>query len=111
FAAPVAIGTVAATASGVIPATIPAGITLGTGYLIRVTGSDPAIIAGNSTLITITEAPYAGVGAHLSFCDNDDPQLLLNYLPGASACGGWTDPTGLPGSGVLDPAVAISGSY
>src|SRR5690606_15150003 len=77
FAAPVAIGTVAATASGVIPATIPAGITLGTGYLVHVKGSDPATIAGNATAISIMEAPYAGEGIHLSFCESADPQVQI----------------------------------
>lgn len=111
FAAPVAIGTVAATASGVIPASIPSGIALGTGYLIRVTGSDPATVAGNATAISIMEAPYAGEGTHISFCESEDPQVLLDFLPGASACGSWTDPAGDPMTGVLDPATAASGAY
>jgi hypothetical protein len=44
FATPVIIGSMAATASGSIPVTIPAG-SLGTGYRIRISASNPAFVS------------------------------------------------------------------
>ena len=57
FAAPTTIGTLADITSGTIAATIPAGTATGTGYLIRVIGSTPAITGtsnsnGNITIST-----------------------------------------------------------
>lgn len=111
FAAPVAIGSVAATASGTIAATIPVGTAVGSGYLVRVTSSDTAMISANATAINLVEAPYAGAGTHISFCETDTVQDLLSFLPGASACGNWTDPSGSPVTAMLDPATASSGAY
>ncbi|MGB3869685.1 MAG: T9SS type A sorting domain-containing protein [Flavobacteriales bacterium] len=112
FASPLAIGSATSTTSGTIVATIPASTATGTGYLIRVTGSDPATIASNTTaVITIMDAPYAGENDHMSFCENDDPQVLIDLLPGASTCGAWTGPDGAATSDILDPSVAISGTY
>ncbi|MBL0308360.1 MAG: PCMD domain-containing protein [Bacteroidetes bacterium] len=54
FASPVIIGSVSATSSGSINATIPAGTAAGTGYRIRVVSSNPALIASdNGSNITI----------------------------------------------------------
>ncbi|MBI4945359.1 MAG: hypothetical protein HY840_03040, partial [Bacteroidetes bacterium] len=57
FAAPTTIGTVTATVSGTIVATIPGGTANGTGYLIRVISSTPAVTGtsnsnGNITIST-----------------------------------------------------------
>ncbi|HLP20241.1 MAG TPA: PCMD domain-containing protein, partial [Chitinophagales bacterium] len=56
FASPTAIGSIAATASGSITATIPAGTATGAGYRIRVKTSTPAITAtiNNGSNISIT---------------------------------------------------------
>ncbi len=112
FTSAIAIGSVTSTTSGSIAATIPASTATGAGYLIRVTGSDPATIASNTTAaITIIDAPYAGEDDHMSFCENDAPQVLIDLLPGASTCGAWTGPDGTATAGILDPSVATSGSY
>lgn len=112
FASPMAIGSAASTTSGSIGATIPTGTPTGTGFLVRVTGSDPAGIADTSvTVIAITDAPYAGVDTHVSYCENDDPQVLIDLLPGASACGEWTGPSGSVFPGILDPSTAANGAY
>ncbi|MBK6408732.1 MAG: hypothetical protein IPO60_01740 [Flavobacteriales bacterium] len=112
FSSAVDIGSVASTTSGSIAGTIPPGTATGTGYQVRVTGSDPSGIADTSaTVITITDAPNAGTDTHASYCETDDPQVLINLLPGASACGQWTGPTGSVISGILDPATAVSGPY
>jgi hypothetical protein len=48
FASPVTIGSVSATASGTISATIPANTAAGTGYRIRVVSSSPVLTAANN---------------------------------------------------------------
>lgn len=112
FTSPTAIGSVISTTSGSIAAIIPASTATGTGYLIRVIGSDPATIASNTTaVITIMDAPYAGADDHMTFCENDAPQVLIDLLPGASTCGAWTSPDGMPTSDILDPSIAVSGAY
>jgi hypothetical protein len=112
FANPVAIGSLASTVSDTIAAVIPAGTALGSGYLVRVVGSDPAMVADNtSAVISIDEAPWAGMDTHVTFCTSDAPQTLLNFMPGASDCGAWTGPDGSPFPDVLDPATAAAGPY
>lgn len=112
FAAATAIGSVASETSGTISCTIPVATVNGTGYLVRVVGSDPAVVAGNTTAeLTIEESPYAGEDLHISFCESDTAQVLLDFLPGASTCGEWTDPDGVAMSGILDPSTAESGDY
>ncbi len=57
FASPILIGTLASTAnSGSIIITIPAGTTTGTGYLIRITSSDPTFTGTISAAFTITQS-------------------------------------------------------
>ncbi len=112
FSSAVDIGSVVSTTSGSIAGIIPQGTATGTGYQVRVTGSDPSGIADTSaTVITITDAPNAGTDTHASYCETDDPQVLINLLPGASVCGQWTGPAGSVVSGILDPATAVSGPY
>lgn len=54
FTSPTNIGSVTATSSGTISATIPAGTATGTGYLVRVVSGNPAITAAdNGSHITI----------------------------------------------------------
>jgi hypothetical protein len=54
FAAPVSIGTLSSTANtGSINITIPAATSTGTGYLIRITASDPATFGTSSAPFTI----------------------------------------------------------
>lgn len=65
FASPLAIGTLAGNAtSGTITATIPTTVTPGSGYRIRVVGSDPAIIGtDNGSNLTITYTCSITTGA------------------------------------------------
>jgi len=59
FAAPTVIGSVASTAAGNVPVTIPAGTATGVGYLIRIISSNPAITGSNSNVLTINALPSA----------------------------------------------------
>jgi sugar lactone lactonase YvrE len=57
FATPTSIGTLAATTTGTISATLPAILAYGTGYRVRVVGSAPATIGtNNGTNLTINGA-------------------------------------------------------
>ncbi len=67
FAAPVNIGSVTATASGAINATIPAGTASGTGYRIRIVSSSPVSTgADNGTNIQLNAGvtPTVSIGAN-----------------------------------------------
>lgn len=79
FASPTNIGTLTQTTAGTISATIPASIAAGTGYRIRVIGSNPSTTgADNGTNLTIQN--FAAPTAVSSTCGN------LN------ASVGWTNP-------------------
>lgn len=55
FSSPVTIGTLTATGSGTITATIPAGTVSGSGYRVRVIGSNPSLVGSeSSTVLSIT---------------------------------------------------------
>ncbi|MBK6755431.1 MAG: gliding motility-associated C-terminal domain-containing protein [Flavobacteriales bacterium] len=54
----------------------------------------------------------AGVGSSIDLCDQAAATDLFTLLGGTPQTGGnWTDPNGLPSSGVIDPASAPSGGY
>ena len=72
FASPVNIGTLNGTGSGTISATIPPGTVTGTGYLIRVVSSNPAITGSsngvNLTINAIPATPTVTAGGPTTFC-------------------------------------------
>jgi hypothetical protein len=111
FGAPTAIGSITSNTSGSIASVIPPGTPVGSGYLIRVTGSSPATVSDNTQAIALVEAPYAGEDHHITYCSNAGPQVLLNEFPGASTCGTWAGPDNNAMSGILDPATAAAGGY
>ncbi len=112
FGAPVVIGSVNATASGVIACTIPPGTPPGSGYRIRVVSSAPATTGtDNGSNLTISEAPFAGPDGNVTLCKNSGIYNLLNYMTGASTCGAWTAPGGAPFSGLLNTASDQGGVY
>jgi hypothetical protein len=93
FASPVNIGSVTATASGVINASIPAGTVNGTGYRIRVVGSNPLAIqvSDNGTNIQVS----AGVV----------PSVSISANPGNLICSGSPVTfTAVPVNGGVTPA-------
>ncbi len=85
FSAPVQIGTLAATGSGTINATIPAGTPVGSGYRIRVMASSPAVTGSNNgTNLSVLGAPAANITAAgpTSFCQGGSVMLDANTGPG-----------------------------
>lgn len=76
FASPVDIGTLTGVNGGSIGASIPAGTPAGTGYLIRVTGSDPAVLGSdNGTALTVDQ--YNNAISPIA------PQNIVYNTPGA----------------------------
>jgi hypothetical protein len=55
FANPVNIGTLTATVSGTIPATLPLALRAGNGYLVRIVTSNPSYTSAASAPVNITE--------------------------------------------------------
>lgn len=86
FANPVNIGTLVGTSSGSINATLPMGTGAGTGYRIRVIGSNPSTTGtDNGANITIKVAPMVNLGNDTSFCSGAALNITLNAgNPGAS---------------------------
>ncbi|MCX6231841.1 MAG: T9SS type A sorting domain-containing protein [Bacteroidetes bacterium] len=113
FASPVSIGTLSSLTGGAIAATIPAGTLPGTGYRIRVVGSQPATIGtdngANITISAVPAAPTVGTITQPS-CTVTTGSVVLTGLPSS---GTWTiNPGNITGSGTTTtiPNLA-SGSY
>ncbi|MBK9274255.1 MAG: gliding motility-associated C-terminal domain-containing protein [Flavobacteriales bacterium] len=66
----------------------------------------------DTAFVTIAEvtAPDAGSDATLDLCSTNTPVDLFSVLGGADPGGVWTDPNGVPFSGVFDPALWPGGS-
>lgn len=71
FASPTNIGTITQTTAGTISATIPAATPAGTGYRIRVIGSNPAT-TGSINGADLTVQSFAGPTSVTSICGNAD---------------------------------------
>ncbi len=72
--------------------------------------NDP-IVVNPPTVIQSCSAD-AGSGSSLSLCGTAPPSNLFSALGGTpNASGVWSDPTGQPHSGLLDPASDQSGNY
>ncbi len=82
FASPVNIGTLSGIYSGTISATIPASAAMGSGYKVRVIGSNPAITGTQSTstiTISTASAPVISVtGTTLTSTPAQTYQWMLN---------------------------------
>lgn len=85
FFSPVNIGTLNGTGDGTITATIPPGTPSGTGYVIRVTGSNPNVIGSVSLPITVSAGPLSTI----------DPSSMNSVCAGGSAVLAYS---GSPGS-------------
>jgi hypothetical protein len=113
FTNAVNIGSVTATVSGTITATIPANTVPGTGYRIRVTATSPGFTGtDNGQDITIALPPVAAAtaGGDLIFCDGGSVMLSANAGDGLTYQ--WMlDGNDLDGATAADLDAAASGSY
>lgn len=62
--------------------------------------------------VVVNIAPNAGCNGLVTICDSDSPFQLFNFLGCAPNSGGvWTDPTGVPHSGIYLPGTDEPGVY
>ena len=93
FAAPVAIGSLAGTAGGTIQGMLPANVVTGSGYRVRVVGSNPATTGtDNGQDLTITNIGSVTAGSNSPLCAGGNLLLTATTVPGASYA--WTGPGG-----------------
>jgi len=78
----VSIGTLVSDVAGTIVVTIPANTAAGS-YTIRVIGSSPSTISGNTVSFTVTAAPTAIAGTDISICSTTSG--AINITAGSSA--------------------------
>jgi hypothetical protein len=78
FSNPVTIGSLnSELLTGTITGTIPSNTTIGTGYLLRITTSNPQFTGSSfSTALTINSTPFAPIVADLTVCQNSSPASL-----------------------------------
>jgi len=113
FAAPTVIGSAAATGSGSISCSFPAGIQGGSGQAIRVVATDPAQIGDAYVLpISTVVPPNAGLSTNMSVCSNLPSFSMIGGLDGSPQFGGmWIDPMGNAHSNIFSPGVSLPGCY
>ncbi|MCZ7556272.1 MAG: T9SS type A sorting domain-containing protein [Bacteroidia bacterium] len=113
FAAPTNIGTLAATTSGQITATVPTGASTGNGYRIRVVSSSPAVIGtNNGSDLNIVDAVTAQItpAGVTTFCEGDDVTLNANTGTGYTYI--WKrNGTVIPGATADSYVAALAGLY
>ena len=105
FAAPTAIGSAPFTGQGggSVSSTIPTNTPTGTGYRVRMVGSNPAVTStsDNGSNLTITTQPTATASSNSPVAFNGTVQLTAQTVVGASYI--WTGP-GFS-SGVQNPTI------
>ncbi|MCC2547766.1 T9SS type A sorting domain-containing protein [Hymenobacter sp. BT175] len=88
FTAPATIGSVAFTGqgSGAVPITIPTGTPTGTGYRIRLVGSNPGVTSqtDNGSNLSLTTQPTAAPSSNSPVAYGSSIQLLAQAVAGAS---------------------------
>ncbi|MCE1201421.1 MAG: DUF6273 domain-containing protein, partial [Bacteroidia bacterium] len=113
FAAPINIGSLAATGSGSISATIPEATVAGTGYRIRVVSSSPAVTGtDNGADISIQLCcanPTNGgtIASNQTICHGETPAMLTSSTPASGHTGTleykWQYTTSDPDDPGFDP--------
>lgn len=101
FASPTNIGS--GTASP-ISATIPAGATTGSGYLIRIVSSNPAVTSNTSATLSVTPLSVSA-GSNQTVCSNGSAITLT----GTPSGGTWSG-NGVNAGGVFTPGVSLVGT-
>jgi hypothetical protein len=105
FASPTTIGTLSSTSSGSIFSLIPAGTLSGTGYMIRVVSSTPAITGSSIGPVTINALPTPTANNTGPYCAGATIQL---NSPTGSATDDWTGPNSYSQSNIQNPTILSS---
>ena len=88
------------------PSVDPPGV-----YTYTVMGSPPCTNASSWLVITVNQAPNAGVDSTMSWCLTDGPFTMHAYAAGSPDVGGTWTYLGSPHSNILTPGVDPSGPY
>jgi hypothetical protein len=112
FGQPTAIGSLAATGSGTIAATIPTGLPAGANYRIRVDASLPPVVGtDNGSAMLLQAPPDAGSSAAAVVCANNSAYSLVDGLAGTPDAGGTWTYNGMVSGGVIDAAGYAPGTH
>ncbi|MBR9975652.1 MAG: hypothetical protein KFF77_08725 [Bacteroidetes bacterium] len=113
FGTPRTIGTLSGTSSGQISATIPAVVTAGTGYRVRVVSSDPSVTGSdNGSDLTVLDVPVATItpAGPTAFCEGSSVQL--DAPAGAGLTYTWRrDGSVITGAGGASYTATVAGQY
>ncbi|MBS1771540.1 MAG: gliding motility-associated C-terminal domain-containing protein [Bacteroidetes bacterium] len=115
FASPVNIGTITANAGGSIICTIPVSTPTGTGYRIRIVGSNPVKTSNdNGVNITIVAKPVVTASTNSPICAGDTLKLMSTSAPAAGTYT-WSGPLSYSATGqnqnITPATVNSSGIY
>src|SRR5690554_2946545 len=80
-------------------------------YTYTVFGTPPCGDDTANVIVTLTQAPDAGLDAILDLCEDDSPVDLFEVLGGTPNPGGEWSPTLSSGTGVFNPQVDPAGVY
>ncbi|MCB9182624.1 MAG: gliding motility-associated C-terminal domain-containing protein [Flavobacteriales bacterium] len=81
-------------------------------YTYTVVPDAPCLSQSSSITLSVDPEPWAGEDATLTRCANDPAVPLFPLLGGSpDADGHWFDPEPKPHSGIINPAVDLSGDY
>ncbi|MDQ3191219.1 MAG: zinc-dependent metalloprotease [Bacteroidota bacterium] len=108
FSNPSVIGSLQSTTSGTISAIIPASVSSGSGYRIRIVSSDPPVTGSDngSNITVIDEAPVVFLSNFPFSCVDDNSYNLTGGTPS----GGTYSGNGVS-NGVFDPNTAGTGLH
>lgn len=113
FGTPRTIGTLSGTSSGQISATIPAVVTAGTGYRVRVVSSNPSVTGSdNGSDLTVLDVPVATItpAGPTAFCEGLSVQL--DAPAGAGLTYTWRrDGSTITGAGGASYTATLPGQY
>ncbi len=91
FSSPTVIGSINSSSSGIITATIPSGVSLGAGYLIRIISSNPVISNGSPYDFSILDECPPPCALSLNLTNPNDQITSGNSILEASANGGYIE--------------------
>lgn len=104
FASPTVIGSAASTTAGTIMCAIPAGSPTGSGYMVRVVSSTPAVIGSNSATFTINALPIATSSNTGPYCEGNT--ISLNASGGTDF--DWAGPNSYNQPNTQNPTITSS---
>ncbi|HPF90227.1 MAG TPA: hypothetical protein PLL57_06185 [Flavobacteriales bacterium] len=88
------------------PAVDPPGL-----YTYSVVGDPPCMSTTSTLMITVTQAPNAGITGSATYCPTDAPFTLIGQLGGSPSPGGTWTFNGVPHGAAFFPGTDVPGEY